>query len=256
MIRFNQKQQRKPVVSLKSEYQTLLRCKKEAKFSFNGVSAIAERYRRVTCLGFCSKGAMLYDCSRNCECNSPQLTNSEREEMVELWKGLLFVKLGLRNVEQEVRRCQEKMIIRWNKKRIALRNKKARQRKIHGAWIHIFNETVYNWKDYLNNFSGIRGEICVSRENDYQFSTWTNGIGVKIEGELTAQWTYDCWSIRLATGKRWGTRNGGNHRHEGWLIPANCKITALVCFKITEEIKRIAEEINLPLEVVSNKDSW
>lgn len=161
-------------------------------------------------------------------------------------------------IDTEISILKEKLIRRYRVKRVASMNKKARKNNPLGSWIHIFNETVYNWIEYINNFSKIQGEVCVSKETDYQFAYRNQFVGVKIEGKLTAQWNFDCWSKVIANGKRWGTKNGGNHRNEGWLIPADCKVTAIVCAKPNKQITRIARELNLDIEILdqNKRNDW
>lgn len=164
----------------------------------------------------------------------------------------------LLDINEDIESLKEALRYRFQAKRIAKLNKKARKSNPLGSWIHIFNQRVSNWTKYINDFSKISGEVCVSRETDYQFAYRRQFIGVKIEGQLTAQWNFDCWSKILVNGKRWGTKNGGSHRSEGWIIPANSKITAIVCAKPSKEVLRISRELNLDIEILdqTHRNDW
>lgn len=230
--------------SLKAQYQDRLRYRKE----------ISSRLVRVNVLWDKAYKSHCFHCqfpAHNCESNGHCPLDYEKVQTI--FDLMDSFKWSIKLVTQEIDILKERLITRYEIKRIARLNKKARKNNPLGSWIHVFNEHVSNWTEYISNFSKIQGEVCVSKESDYQFACRKQFIGVKLEGRLTAQWNYDCWSRVIANGKRWGTRNGGNHRNEGWIIPANSKITAIVCSRPTKDVLRISREFNLNIEILDSK---
>lgn len=234
--------------SLKQHYIEILKDRKSILSYLKRVNILMSLQRQKVCSCDC-------DCSYHCDESRCNFGNPKIEQIIDLRDR---IESNLHWIQAEINICKTKLSKRYEIKRIVKLNKKARKNNPLGSWIHIFNRSVSNWTEYINNFSKIQGEVCVSKETDYQFAYRSQFIGVKIEGKLTAQWNFDCWSKIIANGKRWGTKNGGNHRNEGWLVPADCKITAIVCAKPNKQITRIARELNLNIEILdqNRRNDW
>ncbi len=234
--------------SLKQQYTKILSDKKSILSYLKRVNTLMSLQRQKVCRYDC-------DCSYHCDESHCNFGNPKIEQIINL---RYRIESKLHCVDAEIYICKSKLVKRYEIKRIAKLNKKARKNNPLGSWIHIFNHSVSDWTEYINNFSKIQGEVCVSKETDYQFAYRNQFIGVKIEGQLTAQWNFDCWSRVIANGKRWGTKKGSNHRNEGWLIPADCKVTAIVCAKPNKQITRIARELNLDIEILdqNKRNDW
>ena len=97
-------------------------------------------------------------------------------------------------------------------------------------YVHVFNKDVdiQNLFDSINDFMEIQGEVCCSEIGDEQFTTRRNKVAVILEGQATAQFSCDCWSKLLPSGKRYATRRESEtDRSETWVVPANCKLWGL-----------------------------
>lgn len=235
------------ILTLKIRYKQALTQRKAILSYCNRVNALAIS----VCAGYCDNcDYYAFSCFNHGTC---AMTWKKVNRVINLTSHF---EDALASINWKIKHLQEKLIARYAVKRIAKLNKKARKNNPLGSWIHIFNQRVSNWTEYINDFSKIQGEVCVSRESDMQYTKRNNFVGVKIEGQLTAQWSFDCWSKVLVNGKRFGTKNGGSHRHEGWIIPANAKITAIVCSRPTKQIIRISRELNLDIEVIDNTRNW
>lgn len=97
-------------------------------------------------------------------------------------------------------------------------------------FVHVLNKDVDIKKlvAEITSFMKISGEVCCSEIGDEQFSTRRNKVAVILEGNATAQFSCDCWSVLNKNGKRTATRRESlGDRSETWAVPKNCKLWGL-----------------------------
>jgi hypothetical protein len=118
-------------------------------------------------------------------------------------------------------------------------------------YIHVFNEEVGDWNNYLHTFKEIQGEVCVSSPEDSWLCRRERYIAVMVEAVPTASFTYDCWSIRREDGSRLATRRAGNnYRTEHWVVPARSKIVKVITKGENEQVMAACKELEIPVEVM------
>ena len=131
-----------------------------------------------------------------------------------------------------------------------------------GMYVHMLNQHIDNFSDFINDFKKIDGEICVSEIGDEQLTRFSEAkLGLILRGTPTATFTCDCWSELDSNGRRYATRSDSySNRSESWLIPANSEIVGIVysdkSFDDAEKLSKICKaELFVSFTAIDNEKS-
>jgi len=132
-------------------------------------------------------------------------------------------------------------------------NEKGRNTQKEGLFVHVLNEKVKDWEEYLLSFLNIDGEVCASYLEENLYSYRKNTVGILLKGKTNASFTFDCWSRKDMKGYRRATYRGNEGRSEHWVVPSQMQPVAIVVRKYDKEVFEAAAALGLKIQYLKCK---